>query len=115
MFDNTMLVSWRQQLVADIASDQRELGAINKRLRLNVIRLRHLDAMSLVAKPGAPKLMTERARIMGIEPMHVRVLSQKLIDADIRPDLDRSPNVLTSRMHLSSHFKRVGRGTYAVV
>ena len=113
--NNTMAVSWREQLVDDIKSDTRKLETIKHSLRMNRERLRHLDALTMVAKPGSPKLISEMVRIMGVEPMHVSVLSQKLVDANIRPDLDRSPNVLTSRMHTSPRFKRVGVGTYAVV
>ena len=109
------LEQWCQQLTSDVESDTRDLAVIQERLRLNRGRLRHLRGLILVAKPDAPRLMEECARIMGVEPMHVRVLSQKLIDADIRPDLDRSPLALTARMHGSKKFKHVGRNTFAVV
>ena len=106
------LEQWRKQLQLDVVSDQR-------RLRDNTERLRHVNALLGVGNGTSPHddvmVATEQILRASSEPMHVKVLAQKLMDIGIPlPGRGEIQNLIT-RLHHSPKFKRVGRGTYIPV
>jgi hypothetical protein len=113
------LEKWRQQLESNVVSDQHELLVIQQRLRDNTARLEHVNALLGVThtKSINDDLMVAIEQILraSSEPMHVKVLAQKLTDIGVPlPGRGTIAN-LTTRLHRSSNYKRVGRGTYIPV
>jgi hypothetical protein len=123
MEDN--LRKWQHQLISEIEMDDQQISKLQSQRNAKYEKLKHVDALlgisSIVRGPsgGGPrecntKFLDECERILraSSEPMHTKVLAQRLLDEGIAIPGTGTFQYLNTMLWRSPRFIRVAKGTY---
>ena len=123
MEDN--LRKWQHQLISEIEMDDQQISKLQSQRNAKYEKLKHVDALlgiSTITRQlrGGPrgvranKFLDECERILRAspEPMHTKVLAQRLLDEGIAIPGTGTFQYLNTMLWRSPRFIRVAKGTY---
>jgi len=119
------LCEWREQLISAIEKNDIRIRELQSQRAVTYQKLKHVDALLGIATTTGEMRGGERMRRSSVlldacerilressEPMHVKVLIQRLLDDDIPLPGGGTVGNLVTRLWRSPRFTRVAPGTY---